>query len=93
MSKAPGSVVEYEGDGDWFKIWSAGIANPNGDLTTDAWEAWDMPALDFTVPEDTPAGEYLVRAEHIGLHGAQAGEAEFYYRYDLTKAFDTTPDV
>ncbi|KAF4451636.1 putative endo-beta-14-glucanase D [Fusarium albosuccineum] len=32
-----------------------------------------------TVPSDTPAGEYLVRVEHIGLHGAHNGEAEFYY--------------
>ena len=26
-----------------------------------------------------PDGEYLVRAEHIALHGAHAGAAEFYY--------------
>ncbi|EEY22448.1 fungal cellulose binding domain-containing protein [Verticillium alfalfae VaMs.102] len=28
---------------------------------------------------DTPDGEYLIRPEHIGVHGAHVGQAEFYY--------------
>ncbi|KAH9430511.1 hypothetical protein MCOR02_007846 [Pyricularia oryzae] len=28
---------------------------------------------------DLPDGEYLVRAEHIAIHGAHDGKAEFYY--------------
>jgi hypothetical protein len=81
MSKAPtGNVKEYEGDGEWFKIWEKTLCNENGDLTKDAWCAWGMSEFEFQIPKDTPAGEYLVRAEHIGLHGAQANEAEFYYR-------------
>lgn len=81
MSKAPtGNVQEYEGDGEWFKIWESTICNEGGDLTTNAWCTWDMDQLEFQIPESVPAGEYLVRAEHIGLHGAHADEAEFFYR-------------
>ncbi|KAF3356341.1 endo-beta-1 like protein [Verticillium longisporum] len=35
--------------------------------------------IEFTIPKDTPDGEYLFRPEHIGVHGAHAGQAEFYY--------------
>lgn len=81
MSKAPGSVVEYEGDGDWFKVWETTICDAAGNLTSTAWCAYGMSQFEFTIPTDTPAGEYLVRAEHVGLHGAQEDEAEFFYRY------------
>jgi hypothetical protein len=33
----------------------------------------------FTIPRDTPSGQYLVRVEHIAIHGAQSGDTEFYY--------------
>ncbi|GES66677.1 endoglucanase [Aspergillus terreus] len=80
MSKAPsGNVQEYEGDGEWFKIWEKTLCNENGDLTKDAWCTYGMSQFEFQIPENTPAGEYLVRAEHVGLHGAQANEAEFFY--------------
>lgn len=79
MSKAPGgSVADYDGSGDWFKIHQETTCS-SGDLTTTAWCTWDKDRVTFTVPADTPDGEYLVRSEHIGLHGAQNGEAEFYY--------------
>ncbi|GLB06588.1 hypothetical protein AtubIFM57258_001898 [Aspergillus tubingensis] len=80
MSKAPtGNVQEYEGDGEWFKIWEKTLCNEEGDLTKDAWCTWGMSEFEFQIPAETPAGEYLVRAEHVGLHGAQANEAEFFY--------------
>jgi hypothetical protein len=80
MSKAPsGNVQEYEGDGEWFKIWEKTLCK-EGDLTKDAWCTYGMSEFEFQIPANTPAGEYLVRAEHIGLHGAQANEAEFFYR-------------
>jgi hypothetical protein len=28
--------------------------------------------INFTIPEATPSGQYLVRIEHIGLHVAQS---------------------
>ncbi|KAI9935115.1 hypothetical protein ASPWEDRAFT_175837 [Aspergillus wentii DTO 134E9] len=80
MSKAPsGNVKEYQGDGEWFKIWEKTLCSKSGDLTTDAWCTWGMSQFEFQIPDATPAGEYLVRAEHVGLHGAQSNEAEFFY--------------
>lgn len=80
MSKAPGSVVEYEGEGDWFKIKDETVCGSTADgLQDEDWCTWGKDRLTFTVPKDTPAGEYLVRAEHLGLHRAHVGETEFYY--------------
>ncbi|KAH7304765.1 glycoside hydrolase, partial [Stachybotrys elegans] len=79
MSRAPGDDVRsYDGSGDWFKIFQEGICRDT-DVTTDAWCTWDRNSVDATIPEGTPAGEYLVRFEHVGLHGAHDGQAEFYY--------------
>ncbi|KAL2788520.1 glycosyl hydrolase family 61-domain-containing protein [Aspergillus keveii] len=81
MSKAPeGSAAnQYEGDGDWFKIHEEGICDTEKDIKTDAWCTWDKDRIEFTVPADLPDGEYLIRSEHIGVHGAHDGQAEFYY--------------
>ncbi|KAF2014306.1 lytic polysaccharide monooxygenase [Aaosphaeria arxii CBS 175.79] len=79
MSKAPSTVAAYEGDGEWFKIHQETICNPDGDIRTDAWCTWDKDRVSFEIPAGIEDGEYLVRTEHIGLHGAHAGEAEFYY--------------
>ncbi|KAJ5985352.1 hypothetical protein N7499_008369 [Penicillium canescens] len=80
MSKAPsGNVQQYEGDGEWFKIWEKTLCNKSGDLTKDAWCTYGMSQFEFEIPRNTPAGEYLVRAEHVGLHGAQNNEAEIFY--------------
>lgn len=79
MSKAPSTVSTYEGDGDWFKIYEESVCNTSADFTTNAWCTWDKDRVEFTVPADTPNGEYLIRSEHIGVHGAHVGEAEFYY--------------
>lgn len=79
MSKAPGKVVDYEGDLGWFKIHQEGICKPGADIKKEAWCTWDKDRISFTIPEGTPLGEYLVRAEHVGVHGAHDGQAEFYY--------------
>lgn len=79
MSKAPSTASTYEGDGDWFKIMESGVCDESKDFLKDAWCSWDKDRIEFTIPEDTPAGEYLIRPEHIGLHGAHDGQAEFYY--------------
>ncbi|KAI0178464.1 glycosyl hydrolase family 61-domain-containing protein [Pestalotiopsis sp. NC0098] len=94
MSKAPGNVQEYEGDGDWFKIWEKTLCDESGDLTKDAWCAYGMSEFEFEIPADTPAGQYLVRAEHVGLHGAQNDEAEFFYscaQVEVTGSGSGTP--
>ncbi|RHZ47486.1 lytic polysaccharide monooxygenase auxiliary activity family 9 protein [Aspergillus thermomutatus] len=79
MSKAPSTAQSYEGDGEWFKIYEESVCNKNADFTKDAWCTWDKDRIEFTVPADLPDGEYLIRPEHIGIHGAHVGEAEFYY--------------
>lgn len=39
----------------------------------------ELTAISFPIPAATPSGDYLVRVEHIGLHGAgQSGGAQFY---------------
>ncbi|KAF7589363.1 hypothetical protein BBP40_004443 [Aspergillus hancockii] len=78
MSKAPRTAKEYEGDDEWFKIHEEGVCDKNKDFTRDAWCTWDKDRIEFTVPADLPDGEYLIRPEHIGVHGAHVGQAEFY---------------
>ena len=77
MSKANGSVADYDGSGDWFKAWETGLCgkNPGSD---GSWCSYNKDRLDFTIPAKTPPGEYLVRVEHIGLHEGHKGRAQFY---------------
>ncbi|KAJ5472221.1 hypothetical protein N7530_006222 [Penicillium desertorum] len=79
MSKAPTTAKEYEGDGEWFKIHQESVCDKNKDFTKDAWCTWDKDRIEFTIPANLPDGEYLIRPEHIGVHGAAGGQAEFYY--------------
>lgn len=80
MSKSTGRVDEYDGSGDWFKIHQETVCGSRDEVLRDEdWCTWDKNHLTFQIPVDTPPGEYLVRVEHIGLHGGHVGEAEFYY--------------
>ncbi|KAF6817652.1 fungal cellulose binding domain protein [Colletotrichum musicola] len=76
MSKAPGAVTSYDGSGDWFKIYQLGPKNP---LTADvsSWKVYNKNRIDFAIPKDIPAGQYLVRIEHIGLHRPSGTEMYF----------------
>ncbi|KAK8099474.1 uncharacterized protein PG998_012715 [Apiospora kogelbergensis] len=77
MSKAPGAVASYDGSGDWFKAYETGLCG--GNAATDAsWCSWQKDRLEFTIPARIPPGEYLVRVEHIGIHEAHVGKAQFY---------------
>jgi hypothetical protein len=79
MSKAPTTAAAYDGSGDWFKIHQETMKDAKADIKTVAWSTWGKDRVSFKIPAGVPDGEYLVRAEHIGLHGAHGGEAEFYY--------------
>ncbi|CAH0055214.1 unnamed protein product [Clonostachys solani] len=70
-----------DGSGDWYKVHQALICTAGSaeSLRSTAWCSWDEDQVYFTVPATIPNGQYLVRGEHIGLHGAHAGEAEFFY--------------
>ncbi|CAG8035931.1 unnamed protein product [Penicillium olsonii] len=78
MSKAPGDVREYDGSGDWFKIYELGPEKFSSDGIE--WGATDIGNFTFELPSEIPSGQYLVRIEHIALHGAgDWGQAEFYF--------------
>ncbi|KAF2729682.1 hypothetical protein EJ04DRAFT_568437 [Polyplosphaeria fusca] len=61
MSKAPGALEDYEGDGEWFKIGMSG--------STDGmqWDSYKKTEMNFTIPPTTPPGKYLVRVEHFNI--------------------------
>lgn len=83
LSKAPDGTEasDYLGDGDWFKVYELTTSD-----ITDAGLQWatyinnqGIHNFTFTLPEQLPAGNYLMRAEHVGLHGAGSfGGAQFY---------------
>ncbi|KAJ5661174.1 Glycoside hydrolase family 61 [Penicillium longicatenatum] len=77
LSKAPGDVKDYDGSGDWFKVYELGPTSfGSGGIT---WGVTGIGNFTFTLPE-VPAGQYLVRIEHIAVHGAGSyGDAEFYF--------------
>ncbi|CAG8371033.1 unnamed protein product [Penicillium salamii] len=78
MSKAPGDVREYDGSGDWFKIYELGPEKFSSDGIE--WGTTDVGNFTFELPKEIPSGQYLVRIEHIALHGAgDWGQAEFYF--------------
>lgn len=66
------TAATYDGSGDWVKLYAA---------TTQANSSWEEPeglvwavrrkhSFLFTLPAETPPGEYLLRAEGIALHAA-----------------------
>ncbi|KAM5342103.1 hypothetical protein ACJ41O_015134 [Fusarium nematophilum] len=83
MSKAPEGTdaSDYLGDGDWFKVYELTTSS-----ITDAGLQWatyvnnqGIHNFTFALPDELPSGTYLMRAEHIGLHGAgSANGAQFY---------------
>ncbi|KAL4916746.1 glycoside hydrolase [Aspergillus aurantiobrunneus] len=77
MAKAPGAAAEFDGSGDvWFKIYEDGPTVENDGLT---WPTDGATSVEFTIPAAVPDGDYLIRVEHIALHGAGTeGGAQFY---------------
>ncbi|KAK8130308.1 endo-beta-1-4-glucanase D 5 [Apiospora kogelbergensis] len=86
-----------DGSASWYKIFAnawAPAASSGGYSAgdNDQWGVKDLNAccgrMDVAIPPDTPAGDYLLRAEVIALHTAgQAGGAQFYIScYQLTVA-------
>lgn len=94
MSKAPTTAGAYDGSGDWFKIHQETICKQGANIKEDAWCTWDKDRISFKIPQGIPDGDYLIRAEHIGLHGAHDGQAEFYYgcaQVTVSGGGNTTP--
>ncbi|KAJ8106540.1 hypothetical protein OPT61_g9464 [Boeremia exigua] len=80
MSKSTtADVSEYEGDGDWFKIYEMGVKTYANYSVAMTWLSDGWKAFNFTIPKDIEDGQYLLRAEHIAIHSAGEGEgAQFY---------------
>ncbi|GJC81699.1 putative endo-beta-1,4-glucanase D [Colletotrichum liriopes] len=79
LSRAPGDNVKtYDGSGDWFKIYQDGVCNSGADFTKNAWCSYDKDVIAATIPKNTPSGEYLFRAEHIGIHRSHVNQPEHY---------------
>ncbi|KAK2768725.1 hypothetical protein FQN54_000581 [Arachnomyces sp. PD_36] len=81
LSKAPGHAADYDGSGGWARIYSLTTTNyTDGDDEGNLyWATDDMLAFQFTLPAQTPPGEYLLRAEGLALHAAhKKDQAQFY---------------
>ncbi|KAH9913794.1 glycoside hydrolase, partial [Epithele typhae] len=60
----------------WFKIWEDAPVYKNGALT---FPSQTIDQITFTIPKNTPSGQYLIRAEQIALHVASTfAGAQFY---------------
>ncbi|KAG8694868.1 hypothetical protein FRC09_009539 [Ceratobasidium sp. 395] len=77
MAKAPGAAVNYDGSGkNWFKISQLSAVTDGGKTIT--WPADNLTSYTFKIPATLPAGEYLIRIEHIALHNAASSGPEFF---------------
>lgn len=83
LSRAPGVLQDYEGNGDWFKILSVvgrteqSVPPDDNMVWKHQWGMYQATNWTFAIPPSTPTGDYLLRFEHIyplpvdSLHGAQ----------------------
>lgn len=90
-----------DGSSSWFKIfqdtWAKASATSQG--SDDYWGTKDLNKgcgkMNFTIPKDLAAGDYLLRAEAIALHSAgSVGGAQFYitcYQITVTGSGSSSP--
>ncbi|CAE6408531.1 unnamed protein product [Rhizoctonia solani] len=79
LGKVPSgqTAATWDGSGaNWFKIYQIGADFSTGALK---WPSDNVQTFKFKIPASTPAGQYLLRIEHIALHGASStAGAQFY---------------
>ncbi|KAI1160013.1 glycoside hydrolase family 61 protein [Nemania serpens] len=95
MAKVPSGQTASSWDGAgavWFKIFSQG---PNIGPSGLTWPSQGASRVTTKVPSCIPAGDYLLRVEHIALHSASAaGGAQSYVscaQLTVTGGGSTTP--
>lgn len=67
------TAATWDGSGaNWFKIYELGADIGDGTFTFPT----DIDTYETTIPSTVPAGDYLLRMEHVGLHSA--GAPQFY---------------
>ncbi|RVD80991.1 uncharacterized protein DFL_008873 [Arthrobotrys flagrans] len=75
LGRASGSAQSWDGSGaNWFKFEQRGPNFSGGSVT------WPMSiSYDVTIPSGVPSGQWLLRAEQIGIHNPYpAGDPQFY---------------
>ncbi|PSN65870.1 hypothetical protein BS50DRAFT_600989 [Corynespora cassiicola Philippines] len=92
ISKAPGAASEYDGSGDWAKIYTLTYSLNSSYGSNDGllkWATHRAQTFNFKLPESTPSGEYLLRAEGLALHAAhKADKYQFYISCAQIKVVD-----
>lgn len=82
ISKAPTTAADYDGSGDWTKIYSLTYSLNSSDGAGDGllkWATHRARTFNFMLPAELPSGEYLLRAEGLALHAAhKPDKAQFY---------------
>jgi len=68
-------VRDYDGSGDWFKIYELGVRT----FSPLTWLADNLSQVSFKLPVNIPNGEYLLRTEHIAIHGAYQPDGDQHY--------------
>ncbi|KAJ8701678.1 hypothetical protein PTI98_000440 [Pleurotus ostreatus] len=80
MAKAPDNVAASDFDGSgtvWFKVHEIVPVTDGGSSIT--WTTDNLTQFSFQLPDALPSGQYLLRVEHIALHGASSfGGAQIY---------------
>jgi Auxiliary Activity family 9 (formerly GH61) len=78
MAKAPSIAASFDGSGTvWFKVYELSALTDGGHSIS--WPAMNKPGYNFTIPQNLPIGDYLVRIENIALHTAKTfGGAQFF---------------
>ncbi|KAK0709388.1 glycosyl hydrolase family 61-domain-containing protein [Lasiosphaeria miniovina] len=63
MSKAPGAAADYDGSGDWFKIYDYGPTFSGGQAS------WPLrTSYQYNIPKCIASGEYLLRVQSLAIH-------------------------
>ncbi|KAF8713222.1 Glycoside Hydrolase Family 61, partial [Rhizoctonia solani] len=93
MAKVDNAATAVGSEASWFKVAETGL------VSKDYWGTDVMNAncgkVEFTIPADLPAGNYLIRAEVIALHVAgSVGGAQLYmscYQINVTGGGAASP--
>ncbi|CAE6421227.1 unnamed protein product [Rhizoctonia solani] len=78
MAKAPSTAAAFDGSGNvWFKVYQLSAVTDGG--SSIKFPSDNLSQVTFKIPSTLPAGEYLVRIEHIALHASSSYPgAQFY---------------
>ncbi|KAF3930327.1 Endoglucanase-4 [Dactylella cylindrospora] len=72
-------VRDYDGSGDWFKIYELGVDKFATYTSSMTWKSDGFKEYNFKLPLAIPNGQYLLRAEHIAIHGAGTPNGTQHY--------------